>query len=239
MHEVDSAEEHVCQSRQERPSSRWDARRGSLWLTRLLIVQLIVGTLANYRHYFPPDFQSDFLLGRKPDFAGPYRWAFYAHIASGPLTLALGLFLTSNAARQYYPRLHRKVGTLQVICVLLILVPSGLYMAPYAATGAIAATGFAALALATGWCTLQGWRLAVQRRFEDHRQWMLRSYVLLCSALVLRLIAGLSEFAGATWTYPLAAWVSWLVPLGILEMSLTLTARRGLARRSSSSIGNS
>ncbi|MFO0914439.1 MAG: DUF2306 domain-containing protein [Pirellulales bacterium] len=236
MKTVESCEQPDREAKRADAPNPWNAQRAALWLTRLLILQMIVGTLVNYRNYFPPNFQSDFLLGRKPDFAGPYQWAFYAHIVSGPLTLALGLILSSNAARRRSPRLHRKLGTFQVLCVLLILVPSGLYMAPYAATGNIAASGFAALALTTGWCTLQGWRLAVQHRIEAHRRWMLRSYVLLCSALVLRLIAGLAEFAGATWTYPLAAWVSWLLPLGILELILALTARRRPAPQSSSSL---
>jgi len=49
---------------------------------------------------------------------------------------------------------------------------------------------------------------------------MLRCYVLLCSAVVLRLTAGLATVSGVegAWTYQMSAWTSWLVPLAILEV---------------------
>jgi hypothetical protein len=86
----------------------------------------------------------------------------------------------------------------------------------------LAASGFALLAVATGACAFFGWRAAVQRRFADHRQWMLRCYLLLCSAVVLRLIGGLASVThiGGEWSYPLAAWASWLVPLAGFEMAV-------------------
>jgi hypothetical protein len=50
---------------------------------------------------------------------------------------------------------------------------------------------------------------------------MWRCFLLLCSAVVLRLIGGLATVThiGGNWSYPLAAWASWLVPLGIFELS--------------------
>ena len=44
---------------------------------------------------------------------------------------------------------------------------------------------------------------------------MTRLFVLLCSAVVLRLIAGLATLVefDADWLYPASAWASWLVPL--------------------------
>ena len=94
-------------------------------------------------------------------------------------------------------------------------------MARYAESGAIAGTGFAVLAIVTAGCALLGWRSAVQRRFSEHRQWMWRCFLCLCSAVVLRLIGGLSIVTdvGGGWSYPLAAWVSWLVPLVAFELS--------------------
>ena len=48
---------------------------------------------------------------------------------------------------------------------------------------------------------------------------MLRTFILLCSAIVIRMIGGLATVAqfDALWLYPLSAWVSWLVPLAIFE----------------------
>ena len=187
-------------------------------LACLLVCQTTIAVLLTFGDYFPPNFQSDFLLGRDTYFFGPYRWAFYAHIISGPFSLIAGLVLLSDAVRRRYASFHRRLGRLQVACVLVLVAPSGLWMAWYAATGAVAAAGFASLAVATAICVCAGWRAAVRRRFDEHRRWMLRCFVLLCSAVVLRVIGGLSDVLGVEWTYPFAAWVSWLVPIVILEL---------------------
>lgn len=185
----------------------------------LLICKVIVSVVIGYRDYFPPNFRADFLLGRSAYFWGPYSWAFYVHLVSGPATLLLGTMLISERFRRLAPRWHRRLGRAQVLGILLLLVPSGLWMARYAATGAVAGAGLAALAIATGAFAAMGWRAAVRRRFDGHRRWMWRTYLLLCSAVVIRLIGGLATVCqfDALWLYPLAAWGSWLVPLLVFE----------------------
>jgi len=186
-------------------------------LAYLLIGKTTVVVLLSFPDYFPPNFRSDFLLGRSAYFFGPYQWAFYAHILSGPFALINGLILLSDSVRRRFPKWHRRLGRVQVACVLFLVAPSGLWMAWYAETGAIAAVGFAALATVTAICVAKGWRAATQQRFGAHRRWMLRCYVLLCSAVVLRVIGGLAGVLGIEGTYPFAAWLSWLLPLFILE----------------------
>ena len=187
----------------------------------LLIVKVTVTVVLGYRNYLPPNFNSDFLRGREGYFFGSYQWAFYAHIASGPLALVAGTLLVSDSFRQRSPRWHRFLGRFQVANILLFVAPSGLWMAGYAAAGPIAAVGFALLALLTGLSTALGLRAAVQRRFLVHRRWMWRSYLLLCSAVVLRLLGGLATVVGiqADWFDPVAAWASWSMPLAIFELS--------------------
>ena len=58
----------------------------------------------------------------------------------------------------------------------------------------------------------------MQRRFDEHRAWMLRCYVLLCSTVVLRKLGGLAELTEVESAYPYAAWLSWLLPLLVLEV---------------------
>jgi hypothetical protein len=185
----------------------------------LLVLKVTASVVLGYRSYLPPDFDSDFLLGREAYFFGAYQWAFYAHLVSGPLTLLAGTLLVSDRVRRRVPRLHRLLGRFQVASILLVLTPSGLWMAWYAVTGAVAGAGLAVLAIVTAACAAQGWRLAVARRFDDHRRWMWRTYVLLCSAVVIRLIGGLSAVLAieVLWLYPLSCWISWLVPLAAYE----------------------
>jgi hypothetical protein len=195
----------------------------------LLVLKVTAAVVVGYRNYFPPDFNSDFLRGREGYFWGSYQWAFYTHIGSGPFTLIFGTFLISERFRQRFPAWHRLMGRLQVALILLLVAPSGLWMAYHAAAGALAAVGFAILVLLTGASAALGWRAAVQRRFAVHRRWMWRSYLLLCSAVALRLLGGLAAASGvqAAWFDPLASWASWIVPLAVFEWISLRTQRTG------------
>src|SRR5262245_48585320 len=189
-------------------------------LAGVLILKVTASALSNYSNYFPPDFASDFLRGRERYFFGTYQWAFYTHIVSGPVSLVLGLILIGERFRSRFPKWHRALGRLQVAGVLLLVTLSGMAMALHAAAGRVAAVGLASLAIATAICVSLGAWSAVMRRFVDHRRWMWRCYLLLCSAVVLRLMGGLATVAGVTapWFDPLATWMCWLLPLAVFEL---------------------
>jgi hypothetical protein len=195
-------------------------------LAGLLIFKVTVVVILGYHNYFPPNFNSEFLRGRE-DYFSSYQWVFYPHIASGPASLIFGMILINKQFRLRFPKWHRFLGRIQVASILLLVAPSGLWMAYYTATGIVAAIGFALLAVLTGLCAALGWKAAVQRRFVVHRRWMSRCFLLLCSAVGLRLLVGLATVCGiqAEWVDPLASWASWIVPLAIFEL-LELFNRR-------------
>jgi hypothetical protein len=196
-------------------------------LSAFLILKVTIAVVLNYRNYLPPNFQADFLRGRESYFAGSYQAAFYAHIAAGPVTLVLGLILLSERFRRSLPNWHRRLGRIQGMGVLLLVAPSGLWMAYYAQGGPIAGVGFATLAVLTATFVALGWRSAVKRRFPEHRLWMWRTFLMLCSAVVIRILGGLATVTGMAtmWMDPVAAWVSWLAPLTIFESSRALVRR--------------
>lgn len=212
-------------------------KTGLRWAVYLLILKVTFDTVANYADYLPPDFSAVFLRGRKSEFFGAYQWAFYPHIAAGPISLVLGMIILSERIRQRFPRWHTRLGKLQIACILLFVTPSGLWMSFYAQAGLGVKIGFAMLATATGFSAWFGWRSAMQRDFDKHRTWMLRCYVLLCSAIVTRLIGGAFLVTGidGDWTYYMAAWTSWLVPLGIFEIMRLRNSRQS---RESSPLSN-
>ena len=194
--------------------------RGVAFAAAALVVKVTLSIVLEYRDYFPPNFRADFLLGRESYFFGAYRWAFYAHIAAGPVALLAGLALVSERFRQRWPAVHRSLGKLQIALVTLVVAPSGAWMAWYAQSGGVAGLGFFLLAVATAGCAVMGWRAALGRRFEEHRRWMWRCFLLLCSAVAVRLVGGLATVMGvdADWVYPLTAWASWLGPLAAYEI---------------------
>jgi hypothetical protein len=204
-------------------------RRALTLVAGLVIVKVTAAIVLGYRNYFPPNFNSDFLRGREGYFFGSYQWAFYTHIASGPVCLLLGAVLVSDRFRLRFPQWHRRLGKVQIGSVLLLLAPSGLWMAYYAAAGPVAAVGFAILAILTGTCAALGWRAAVERRFAVHRRWMWRCFLLLCSAVVLRILGGGAAVSGvqAAWFDPVASWASWTVPLIAFELASLRKRRTG------------
>jgi hypothetical protein len=196
-------------------------RRMLVIVVSLLIVKVTIAVMSGYSNYFPPNFESDFLLGRDDYFFGAYQWVFYPHIVGGPVAIFLGLMLVSDRFRQRFPRWHRRLGRVQVFNVLFVVAPSGLGMAFATSTGTIAGVGFGGLAVLTAFCSALGWGAAVRRQFAVHRVWMWRTFLLLCSAVVLRLLAGLATVLDirSPWFDPLASWANWLLPLLAFELS--------------------
>jgi hypothetical protein len=77
------------------------------------------------------------------------------------------------------------------------------------------------LSAATAGSAIIGVVYARRRRFDLHRRWMVRSYVLICSAVALRLISGAAGLVGVSNpedAYIIAAWSSWLLPLAAYEI---------------------
>src|SRR3954447_14077206 len=145
----------------------------------LLVVRVLVVILINYPDYFPPNFDSLFLQGREATFTGVYRLAFYVHIFSAPLVLLNGLILLSDYVRRRLGGLHRLLGRVQVAVLLLFVLPSSVVMSRHAFGGWPAGVSFLLLSAATAGCALAGVVDARRRRYEQHRRWMLRSYVLI------------------------------------------------------------
>ena len=195
-------------------------QQGIAFLAGLLVLRVTGAVVWNYRRYFPPDFESDFLHGRAAYFFGSYQWAFYPHLVAGPITLVLGLVLLSDRFRARFPRWHRILGRVQGMLVLSVVAPTGFCMAYRAEQGPFAGAGFALLAVVTAESVILGWRAAVRRRFAEHRRWMWRGYLMLCSTVVLRLISGLAAVAETQglWIDLLTPWISWMGPLAAFEL---------------------
>jgi hypothetical protein len=198
------------------------------WLAAVLILRVLAAILTDYPDYFPPNFDSLFLQDREATFRGAYRNAFYVHIFSSPVVLFNGLILLSEYVRRH-TGWHRWLGRVQVVVLLLFVLPSGAVMSWHAFGGTAAGLSFLLLSVATASCAIIGVVHACRRRYDRHRLWMLRTYVLICSAVVLRLISGTAGLVGVPTpehAYIFAAWSSWLLPLAAYEFMERLLARR-------------
>jgi uncharacterized membrane protein len=201
------------------------------WLAAVLVLRVLAAVLANYPDYFPPDFDSLFLQGREATFAGAYRAAFYAHILSAPVVLVLGLVLMSGYSLRRR-RLHRVLGRVYVGVLLGVMLPSAAVMGRHAFGGRPAGVSFLLLTGATAACAVLGVAHARAGRYDRHRVWMTRCYLLVCSAVALRLISGAAGLVGVAdpeRAYTAAAWASWLVPLAAYEVVRRAAGQRGVS----------
>jgi uncharacterized membrane protein len=99
-----------------------------------------------------------------------------------------GPFQFSTPLRRHSPRLHRTLGKIYVIAVV-----TGASLAAYidvtvdANKNWMINAGLLSSPLAWGLTALIAYRTAVTRNFNVHRQWMIRSYLITFTFLLVRL----------------------------------------------------
>jgi uncharacterized membrane protein len=124
----------------------------------------------------------------KQQYLGIKHWelAFWVHVFTSMLPLLAGFTQFAPWVLGKYPRLHRSMGRVYVVTVCFITGPASLIMAFYANGGIGSRIAFGILAVLWLATTAAGWRFAMQRNWQRHREWMIRSYALTLSAITLR-----------------------------------------------------
>lgn len=157
------------------------------------------------------DFQIKFAL------AG---WVTPLHFYCAGFALAITPFQLSNKLRLKAKSVHRTLGLLYVLCVLLGGI-SGLLMAYDATGGWIAKSGFASLALLWLLTTGMAFMFAIKRDITNHKKWIYRSVALTAGGITLRVFLGIG-LAVFQWpfltVYIPASWLSWMLNLAICEL---------------------
>ncbi|MEV8438412.1 DUF2306 domain-containing protein [Actinosynnema sp. NPDC051121] len=192
----------------------------------------------------PPYLTLDPALSRVPKPEG-YAWHYpvlVAHVVFGSVAILTCVLQVWPWFRQRHPVAHRRVGRVYVFGGVL---PAGVMAL---AIGAVSPFGplnqIGNVLMGSLWLTFTavGFRMARQRRFVDHRRWMVRSFALTASIMSNRIWAvvaaltlspkldttfGGSEVALLQAISGTAAWLGWVVPLLIAEWWL----ERGDARK--------
>ena len=115
------------------------------------------------------------------------RWWLLPHILCGATALFTGAFQFSTRLRKYNPHLHRTLGKVYVIAVLI-----GAALATYIDltfdyhTNWMVNAGYLSHPFAWGLTALIAFRTAVTRNFNVHRQWMIRSYLITFTFVLVR-----------------------------------------------------
>jgi len=201
-----------------------------LRLMTFLAIGVAIGAVAPYATFNPANFNNTtarFATESTLRYAGLLVHAFSAGIA-----LILGPFQFLGRVRQRRLSLHRWMGRIYLICVLLAGL-SAFLIAPGMISGLDGEIGLISLAIVwlwTGWMAYKNIRAG---RVQIHREWMIRNYALTFAAVTLRLwlgvlIATQLPFLGTKYAgdfdalfvevYRVVMWLSWVPNLIIAEM---------------------
>lgn len=156
--------------------------------------------------------------------------AFYSHVILAPIALALVPFQLWQGLRQRRPHIHRLMGRLYGLAILIAGL-GGLWLAITTMAGPVAGFGFGTLAVL--WLAVTGWGISLAIRGDRvaHRRWMIRSIALTFSAVTLRLQLPISMALDIPFdtAYPVIAWLCWVPNLVVAEM-IVRWPRRPLVR---------
>jgi uncharacterized membrane protein len=136
-------------------------------------------------------------------------------LLSGPVQLWLGL-------ADRVEGLHRSLGKVYLAAIAVSSV-AAYYLALHTDGGWVFGSGLAGLA--TAWLVTSSMALLAIKRhlYEQHKEWMVRSYVVTTAFVTFRVLSSVLEGAGVG-TRPevlgLCAWFCWAVPLFVTETVL-------------------
>jgi len=152
----------------------------------------------------------------------PRRWWLLAHVSMGIVALLSGPVQLWLGLTYQRPSLHHNLGFIYLSAVLLSSA-AAYYLAFNTDFGVVFGSGLAGLA--TAWVLTTGLAfVAIKRQlYDQHKEWMIRSYVVTTAFVTFRAVfpllqsSGIADQAAAA---ALAAWGCWAVPLLICEAVL-------------------
>ncbi|WP_242107752.1 DUF2306 domain-containing protein [Luteimonas aquatica] len=143
----------------------------------------------------------------------------WTHLAGGVLAIVLGPLQFLTRKQKTYPRLHRWMGRVYMVGILIACTgATGLIATSQAPLGIRAA--FASTALAWLTTALAALIAIRQGRVSAHRRWMIRNYLVTLSPITFRIFLQAHLATGSPPSPAMVAlllWMSWLLPLLIYE----------------------
>ena len=152
-----------------------------------------------------------------------------AHVVGAMVALTIGPFMFLNRLRMRWPAVHRWLGRVYLLGVL-VGGTTGLVLAGYAYTGGTTSAGFAILGLLWLGTGLMAYIRIREGDVQAHRRWMLRNFALTLAGVSLRMqTLPLAMIFGFDLGYMIVAWSCWIPNLLIVEW---MVRKRRTARSS-------
>jgi hypothetical protein len=150
-----------------------------------------------------------------------HQWL-YAHVAAGIVAILAGpvqLWLGLNRRTAIF---HQILGIIYVVSVG-VSSTAAFYLAAHSDFGWVFGLGFGSMAFAWVVSTALATVAICLRRVEQHREWIIRSYVLTFGFVTFRLAYTLFDIAKKGNTIErmgAAVWLGWTIPLFVTEVIL-------------------
>jgi len=141
------------------------------------------------------------------------------HISTGAIALASGPFVLWQGLQRRRMVLHRRIGILYMSAIVLSSI-AAYYLAFHTQIGWVFGLGLAGLA--TAWLSVTGMAyICIRKRLiEQHKEWMIRSYVITFAFVNFRILVGILQgmkVGMLNEQLTAASWFCWAVPLLITE----------------------
>lgn len=164
--------------------------------------------------YIPVQYDVAFLrIKQNVIYKTHYQLAFFTYVFSSMFALIAGFTQFSNKIRLQYSSVHKIMGYIYFISILIFSAPSGLIMAYYANGGFSSQISFIILALLWWIFTFLAVWFVLKKNFKKHEIFIYLSYALTLSAITLRLwkYAIANTLAPAPMDlYRIVAWLGWI-----------------------------
>jgi uncharacterized membrane protein len=156
-----------------------------------------------------------------------YKWPLIGHISGGILAIAIGPFQFWKTFRNKFMTTHRWLGRIYLIAILMGSI-SGTYLSWTSAYRVNFSWAFALQMLTFAWIATaaMAYISVIKGRIFQHKEWMIRSYVVTFAFVMFRWLADLQLTHQLMDSFeergPTLIWVSWTIPLLITEIILSL-----------------
>lgn len=190
-----------------------------------LIIQLFnIGIFYVGLSYVFIDGNESYLIGKGEFVDQPiFINALLTHGLSAPITLLLVSTLVLLRIEKKALQLHRTLGKIALFVAVILVVPSGIGLSFYAMGGPVGKFLFISLSFYTGYTVIAGYQAIKARHTKKHQHWMNELLILLCSAIILRLLITffslVLDWKGDTMynTAAFLSWVPWILLLKFLH----------------------